>query len=380
MVGTWQRLAHVELSSNGNLSTGTFTAKDNLKVVVWFKPTSANTSGMVMNNDTNYNYSNRRSKNGGSDETRTSSDSLAGIQLNGNYNEGDWSFATSYITNIATKEKLAINEFMTQNTAGAGTAPERVESVGKWTNTSDQITEIDITDGAGSALTLTTGSYITVFGASSDIITDEKTTLTNVPANTQYRETDTRKIYRFVTTSSSHSGGTSGSDDVSGIGADGSNPRGGWGQQIKTGHPLVGKKLKTLTVTTRLSSDIGGRSDKDMTVKVFAGTTSTIRGTSEAINTSTLTTAGTWYDKTFTFTNAVELSADDCICVCVDGDTGSSGGWNAKIKGSPEDTNKGYWVAFQDATNPTGGSIQTNRSMIYTATYEQDVWKDRGTA
>ena len=197
MVGTWQRLAHVELSSNGNLSTGTFTAKDNLKVVVWFKPTSANTSGMVMNNDTNYNYSNRRSKNGGSDETRTSSDSLAGIQLNGNYNEGDWSFATSYITNIATKEKLAINEFMTQNTAGAGTAPERVESVGKWTNTSDQITEIDITDGAGSALTLTTGSYITVFGASDDVAND------TTPDGSIFEETDTGKHYVWNATSDS---------------------------------------------------------------------------------------------------------------------------------------------------------------------------------
>ena len=173
-----------------------------------------------------------------------------------------------------------------------------------------------------------------------------------------------------ISTTGSHSGGTSGSDDTSGIGADSSNPRGGWGQQIKAGHPLVGTKLKTLTVTTRLSSNIAGRSDKDMTVKVFEGTTSTIRGTSQAISTSTLTTAGTWYDKTFTFTNAVELSADDCICVCIDGDVGTGGGWNAKIKGSPEDTNKGYWVAFQDATNPTGGSIQTNRSMIYTATYE----------
>ena len=197
MAGTWERLAHVELSSNGNLSTGTFTAKDNLKVVVWFKPTSANTSGMVMNNDTNYNYSNRRSKNGGSDETRTSSDSLAGIQLNGNYNEGDWSFATSYITNIATKEKLAINEFMTQNTAGAGTAPERVESVGKWANTSDQITEIDITDGAGSALTLTTGSYITVFGASDDVAND------TTPDGSIFEETDTGKHYVWNATSDS---------------------------------------------------------------------------------------------------------------------------------------------------------------------------------
>jgi hypothetical protein len=173
----------------------------------------------------------------------------------------------------------------------------------------------------------------------------------------------------------SHSGGTSGSDDVSGIDAAMGNPRGGWGQQVNSGNPLVGKLLKTLTVTTRLSSNIGGRSDKDMTVKVFAGTTSTIRGTSEAISTSTLTTAGTWYDKTFTFTNSVQISAGDCICVCIDGDVGTSGGWNAKIKGSPESTNQGYWVTFQDATNPTGGSVQTNRSMIYTATYYTAVGK-----
>ncbi len=137
-----------------------------------------------------------------------------------------------------------------------------------------------------------------------------------------------------ISQTGSHSGGTSGSDDTSGIGADSSNPRGGWGQQIKTGHPLVGTKLKTLTVTTRLSSNIAGRSDKDMTVKVFAGTTSTIRGTSQAISTSTLTTAWNMvWKKTFTFTNAVELSADDCICVCVDGDTGSGQWWfigNAK--------------------------------------------------
>ena len=160
----WEELKSVELTSNGNLSTGTFTAKKYLMVQTYFKPTSANTSGMVMNNDTAYNYANRRSKNGGTDETRTSSDSLAGIQINGNYNEGDWALHTSFIINKSDKEKLSINEFNAQNTAGAGNAPERVESVGKWTNTSSQITEIDITDGAGGALTLTSGSRIKVWG------------------------------------------------------------------------------------------------------------------------------------------------------------------------------------------------------------------------
>ena len=222
---------------------------------------------------------------------------------------------------------------------------------------------------SGSSYTENTGqsmkAVISGTGGSAQLVSS----LSNKSELKAYYSMDTETTGQSSSTSS-HSGGTAGSDDVSGIDAAMANPRGGWGQQIKTGHPLVGKLLKTLTVSTRLSSNIGGRSDKDMTVKVFAGTdTTTTRGTSQAISTSTLTTAGTWYDKTFTFTNAVELSADDCICVCIDGDVGTSGGWNAEIKDTPEDTNKGYWVTFQDATNPVSGSIQTNRSLIYTATY-----------
>ena len=183
-----------------------------------------------------------------------------------------------------------------------------------------------------------------------------------------------------ISTTGSHSGGTAGSDDVSGIDVNLCDPRGGWGQQIKTGHPLVGAKLKTITVTQRLASNIANRSDQDTKCVVFAGHSATLRGQSAVINTSTLTTAGTWYETTYTFSSPPTIQADDMICIISDNNIGTGGGWNCKIKGSPEDTNKGYWVAFQDATNPASGSIQTNRSMIYTATYEQNEWKERNTA
>jgi len=49
-----------------------------------------------------------------------------------------------------------------QGTSGAGNAPERVDSVGKWTNTSSQITSIDITGGSA---TLSTSSFMKVWGS-----------------------------------------------------------------------------------------------------------------------------------------------------------------------------------------------------------------------
>ena len=195
---------------------------------------------------------------------------------------------------------------------------------------------------------------------------------TNVQDNSILVEKDTGKRYWRTPESTSapvdHTYGTF--QDTSGIDNANANPRGGWGQQVKTGHPLVGKSLKTLTVYTKYHTNTSGRIDRDMTVKVFAGLNSaTIRGTSDAISTSTLTTIGTWYTKTFTFATPVPISADDCILVCVDGDTATAGGWSCKIQSSPEDTNKGYWVTFSDANYPPANAVQTNRSMVYTAGY-----------
>jgi len=196
---------------------------------------------------------------------------------------------------------------------------------------------------------------------------------TNIIDGSIFYGSDVNKEYLRTPESDpvSHSGGTSGTEDASGIDCNGSNPRGGWGQQVKTGHPLVGKSLKTLTVSTRFSLEPANRVDRDMTVKVFAGlNTATIRGTSDAISTSTLTTAGTYYEKTFTFATPVPISADDCILVCIDGITGTTRSWNCKIRdGTNEDSGKGYWVTFNSANFPPSNAVQTNRSMIYTATY-----------
>ena len=74
----WERLAHVELSSDGDtLDSGTFTAKKNMKVIVYLKGTADVTRGQYrFNADTGSNYASRRSSSGGSDGTDTSDTSF----------------------------------------------------------------------------------------------------------------------------------------------------------------------------------------------------------------------------------------------------------------------------------------------------------------
>ena len=191
MGGSWERLAHVELSSGGDtINSGTFTAKESLKVIGFIKATTTVRSQFQFNSDTGNNYENRNQPNGSSDTTNTG---VGRMYLNDLDKSSDCYFEAT-ILNKADKEKLVIYHDIWQDTAGAGTAPSRTETVGKWINTSAQITSIQLlNDRSGD---FAAGSYITVFGASADTTTDEKTTLTNVPAGTQYRETDTRKIYR----------------------------------------------------------------------------------------------------------------------------------------------------------------------------------------
>jgi len=226
----WERLSHVELSSAGDLiDSGTFTAKDNLKVIVKIINDGSVGSEVAFNSDTSEsNYASRRSSDGGSDSTYASTSNPYDY---GFYTgRGDQSMNRYFVMNIANisdKEKPVIGQLMVSGGTGASNAPSRTEFVAKWANTSSQITSIQIkNNGSGS---YNTGSYITVLGASGDdIVTDEKTTITNVPVGTRYEETDTRKIYRKVTpTQASYTNDFSSST--------------GW--TLGSGHTISGNKL-----------------------------------------------------------------------------------------------------------------------------------------
>ncbi len=84
-----------------------------------------------------------------------------------------------------------------------------------------------------------------------------------------------------------HSQSTAGS--ISGVDLYQTTGGGGWGMRFNSGHAIVGKKLKKFKASTRINNP-SNRSDQDMTCKVYDGTDkSTVRASSNSINTSTLT-------------------------------------------------------------------------------------------
>ena len=118
--------------------------------------TNANTH-LRFNGDTGSNYSSRGSFNAGADTTDVSQNRI----LTGGNSTATPNFDVTYIANYANKEKLVIAHNVRQRTAGAGYAPERNESVGKWANTSSAISSI-----TNSTITNThsSGSELVVLG------------------------------------------------------------------------------------------------------------------------------------------------------------------------------------------------------------------------
>jgi len=161
----WEELASANATSN-ELSTGTFTAKKYLWVQYYLKPTGGTVNGKIrLNNDTGSNYSDRINYEGGED-THTSlgfwfghAAGSGGTTTNANI------FCNMFIINNSSNEKLAIQHLVdTEDGTGAANAPSRSEWVNKWSNTSSQITQIDI-DRDGGTGTYDSTSFIKVWGS-----------------------------------------------------------------------------------------------------------------------------------------------------------------------------------------------------------------------
>ena len=145
-----------EAATANVITVSDLAAKKHLMIQAKIKGGNGNT--FTFNNDTGNNYTHRYSNNGGSDGTQTSRANLWSY-----YDGSDTTkFTTLYVLNEASKEKLVITHNVSAVGTGAGTAPTRTETVGKWTNTSNQITRVDVgtftTDG------IEEGSEVTVYG------------------------------------------------------------------------------------------------------------------------------------------------------------------------------------------------------------------------
>jgi hypothetical protein len=160
-INFWEELASVELgSASDTLDAGTISAKKYLWVQTYIKAVSGTAEpDMRFNNDSGSNYADRYSINGGSDGTGTSITSArgSGVPVSAFFND--------FIINNASNEKLVIRHVTYVSTAGAGTAPNRRETVAKWSNTSDSITSIKWVENSGGAGQFDTGSFIKVWGS-----------------------------------------------------------------------------------------------------------------------------------------------------------------------------------------------------------------------
>ena len=144
----WTELSNVTLGADGDtLSSGTITAKKYLWGQAFIRTkTGTTTTDIRFNGDTGSNYSKRKSFAGGAEELSNSEN-----RINvGGIDSDNPSFINFFIINNSANEKLVMFHSVFSTPTGAGTAPYRIEGVGKWANTSNQITEINfVNTGAG---------------------------------------------------------------------------------------------------------------------------------------------------------------------------------------------------------------------------------------
>ena len=179
MVAGWTRLAHTKLgSANATIDTGTFDAKEHLQVIIYTLSASVDHYCYIRYNGdgASNRYTYLKNANG---EVPDGSPNL-NMPYNDIYVHTRNGFYVMDITNYTGKEKLGIMQNIGGST-GKTNPPARREYVSKWVNTSDQITQITVHQGNGSN-TFDADSYITVWGRSDDVTSDEKATLADATA------------------------------------------------------------------------------------------------------------------------------------------------------------------------------------------------------
>lgn len=144
----WQKLGSTTLTTTADeVDSGTITANKFIFILGHIVPSGSPDMLMRFNADSGTNYAHRVALDGAGGFTGTS-------ETNAQFGADNGDFGISYIVNITTEEKLYIGFANDGKANGAGNAPTRREIVGKWVNTSDQITSIKIRNS-------TAGDYLT---------------------------------------------------------------------------------------------------------------------------------------------------------------------------------------------------------------------------
>ena len=161
-VGAWKELGRTTLLAEADLISVTGLPNKRYYMLQYVLPkvSPANTR-WTFNTTTGNEYSSRTTNNGSADSTNVN-----GVNFHTHADTNGFNYGVSYISNLSTEEKLAqFNE--TGELGGVGSAPDRCETVGKWDNTSNSISSIQLknTDTGG----FTSGTTMKVWGSGSSI-------------------------------------------------------------------------------------------------------------------------------------------------------------------------------------------------------------------
>lgn len=158
----YQEIGRTTLSGSADsISVTSLPVRKYLKVLIYTTHTGGTGDHFLrFNNDSGSNYARRVSDNGGADNTAGTSQT--GLALDPGANAAPI-FTEMEIINVAAQEKLVNSHCTVQNTAGAATVSGRRELVGKWANTSDSITRIDVVNIGGTG-DFASGSQVVVLG------------------------------------------------------------------------------------------------------------------------------------------------------------------------------------------------------------------------
>ena len=157
----WEELGRTTLSGAGDtISITSISARKYLKILISVLDTGGTIGPLLrFNNDSGSNYSIRYSDNGAADATAGSQGQIA---LDAGAPAAYPHFAVVEVVNILAQEKIAIGHTIGRGSTGGANTGTKREVMGKWANTSAQITRVDVVNtGAGD---FAVGSEVVVLG------------------------------------------------------------------------------------------------------------------------------------------------------------------------------------------------------------------------
>lgn len=142
----WRELGRTVLTEAADtISVGTFDVCKYLKMIFMLLPTGGTITGQTRFGnqgviDTTNSYTSRYSANGGADTTNISQSSIST-----GFNAASQSiFLVMYIVAPQTEEKLVQWQVTGSSDSGSGVSPNRREGVAKWSDTSQDLTNIQV--------------------------------------------------------------------------------------------------------------------------------------------------------------------------------------------------------------------------------------------